>query len=155
MADDSRPELAYASAAGRWVLFTTVLGSALAFVDLTVVNLALPTIGRDLDASFSELNWTVNAYALTLSALILFGGSLGDLLGRRRIYVIGVAWFAVASLACALAPTIEVLVGARRTAVTAARSPPACSSRSSRATSPWAHLDIAGPAARAATTAIS
>jgi EmrB/QacA subfamily drug resistance transporter len=109
----SPPDLVYASAPGRWVLFTTVLGSALAFVDLTVVNLALPTIGRDLDAGWSGLNWTVNAYALTLSALILLGGSLGDLLGRRRIYVIGIAWFAIASLACALAPSIEVLIGAR------------------------------------------
>ena len=92
-----RPELAYASAPGRWVLAATVLGASLAFLDLTVVNLALPTIGRDLDAGFSGLAWTVNAYALTLSSLILFGGSLGDLLGRRRIYVIGVVWFAVAS----------------------------------------------------------
>jgi MFS family permease len=93
------PDLAYASPAGRWVLFTTVLGSALASVDLTVINLALPTIGRDLHADWSGLNWTVNAYALTLSALILLRGSLGDLLGRRRIYVIGVPWFAIASLA--------------------------------------------------------
>ena len=112
-ATSTRPELAYASAAGRWVLVATTLGAALAFLDLTVVNLALPTIGRDLHAGFSTLAWTVNAYALTLSSLILFGGSLGDLLGRRRIYVIGVIWFAVASLACALAPTIEVLVLAR------------------------------------------
>jgi MFS family permease len=108
-----RPDLAYASAPGRWVLTATVLGASLAFLDLTVVNLALPSIGRDLDAGFSGLSWTVNAYALTLSSLILFGGSLGDLLGRRRIYVIGVVWFALASLACALAPTIEVLIAAR------------------------------------------
>jgi EmrB/QacA subfamily drug resistance transporter len=108
-----RPDLAYASAPGRWVLAATVLGASLAFLDLTVVNLALPSIGRDLDAGFSGLAWTVNAYALTLSSLILFGGSLGDLLGRRRIYVIGVVWFALASVACALAPTIEVLIAAR------------------------------------------
>ena len=109
----SPPNLLYASAPGRWVLFTTVLGSALAFVDLTAVNLALPAIGRDLGAGASGLNWTVNAYALTLSALMLLGGSLGDLLGRRRVYELGIAWFALASLACAIAPSIEVLIGAR------------------------------------------
>jgi EmrB/QacA subfamily drug resistance transporter len=107
------PNLAYASAPGRWVLTATVLGAALAFLDLTVVNLALPTIGRDLHAGFSALSWTVNAYALTLASLVLFGGSLGDLLGRRRVYVVGIAWFAVASFACALAPTIGVLIAAR------------------------------------------
>lgn len=105
--------LAYASRRGRAVLLATVLGSGLAFLDGTVVNVALPTLGRDLRAGLDGLQWTVNAYALTLGGLLLLGGALGDALGRRRIFSIGVAWFAVASLLCALAPTIELLVAAR------------------------------------------
>ncbi|MEU7816493.1 MFS transporter [Pseudonocardia sp. NPDC049154] len=99
--------------AGRWVLLTTVLGSSLAMLDGTVVNVALAHIGEDLDAGFTGLQWTVNAYTLSLASLILLGGSLGDRYGRRRIFVIGVVWFALASLACGLAPNIETLVAAR------------------------------------------
>ncbi len=106
-------EVRYASAAGRWVLLATVLGSGLAFLDATVVNVALPTIGEDLDAGLGGLQWTVNAYALTLAGLLLLGGSLGDRFGRRRIFVWGVVWFAIASGLCALAPTIEALIAAR------------------------------------------
>jgi EmrB/QacA subfamily drug resistance transporter len=95
------------------VLTATVLGSSLAFVDATVVSIALPAIGGDLDAGLAGLAWTVNAYTLTLAALILLGGSLGDRLGRRRIFVLGVVWFACASLLCGLAPNIELLVAAR------------------------------------------
>jgi EmrB/QacA subfamily drug resistance transporter len=98
---------------GRWVLAATVLGSSMAFLDATVVNIALPTIGKDLHASLAGLQWTVTAYTLTLAGLILLGGSLGDRLGRRRIFTIGVAWFALASALCGLAPTIGVLIGAR------------------------------------------
>ena len=103
----------YGSRRGRLVLLATVLASGMAFLDATVVNIALPTIGDDLDASFSQLQWTVNAYALTLAALILLGGSLGDHLGRRRVFVWGVVWFAVASLLCAVAPSVEALIAAR------------------------------------------
>jgi MFS family permease len=71
------------------VLLATVLGSGMAFLDATVVNIALPAIGEDLDASLASLQWTVNAYALTLAGLILIGGSLGDHLGRRRVFVWG------------------------------------------------------------------
>ena len=85
----------------------------MAFLDATVVNIALPSIGEDLDASLSGLQWTVNAYALTLAGLILIGGSLGDHYGRRRVFVIGVIWFAVASLLCAVAPTTAALIAAR------------------------------------------
>jgi EmrB/QacA subfamily drug resistance transporter len=99
--------------AGRWVLTAMVLGSSMAFLDATVVNIALPTIGKDLHASLAGLQWTVNAYTLTLAGLILLGGSLGDRLGRRRIFTIGVAWFALASALCGLAPSIGVLIGAR------------------------------------------
>ncbi|GAB6900534.1 MFS transporter [Kineosporia succinea] len=98
---------------GRWVLTAAVLGSAVVSLDATVVNVALPTIGRDLDADVAGLQWTVNGYALTLAALILLGGSLGDRFGRRRVFVIGVGWFGIASLLCGLAPNLEVLVLAR------------------------------------------
>lgn len=100
-------------ARGRWVLLAAVLGSGMAMLDATVVNIALPVLGADLDAGFSGLQWTVNGYTLTLAALILLGGSLGDRFGRRRVFVLGTAWFAAASLLCALAPTIELLVAAR------------------------------------------
>ncbi len=98
---------------GRWVLAATVLGSSMAMLDATVVNVALPTIGKDLHTSLAGLQWTVTAYTLTLAGLILLGGSLGDRLGRRRIFVTGVAWFAIASALCGLAPDIGVLVAAR------------------------------------------
>ncbi len=99
--------------AGRWVLLATISGSGMAMLDATVVNIALPSIGRDLGADFRTLQWIVNAYTLTLAALILLAGALGDHFGRRRIFLVGVVWFAIASLLCGLAPTAEVLVVAR------------------------------------------
>ncbi|GAB4012166.1 MFS transporter [Nocardioides ultimimeridianus] len=101
------------SARGRWVLLTTVLGSGLTMLDSTVVNVALERIGTDFGAGFSGLQWTINAYALTLAALILLGGSLGDRFGRRRVFLVGVVWFAVASLLCGIAPSIGTLIAAR------------------------------------------
>jgi EmrB/QacA subfamily drug resistance transporter len=95
------------------VLLATVLGSGIAFLDATVVNVALPTIGEELDAGISGLQWVVNAYTLTLSGFLLLGGSLGDHYGRRRVFVIGVIWFAVASLLCGIAPSAEALIAAR------------------------------------------
>jgi len=106
-------ELRMGTAAGRWVLATTVLGSGIVMIDGTAVNVALARIGEDLDAGFSDLQWTVNAYTLALASFILLGGSLGDHFGRRRIFVIGVVWFALASLVCGLAPSAEVLIAAR------------------------------------------
>jgi EmrB/QacA subfamily drug resistance transporter len=103
----------YGQPAGRRVLLAAVLGSALAFVDATVVNLALPRIGRDLGAGTAGLQWVVNGYTLSLASLILLGGSLGDRLGRRRIFLVGVGLFAIASLGCALAPSLSALVAAR------------------------------------------
>jgi MFS family permease len=99
--------------AARWVLLTTVLGSGVVMLDATVVNVALERIGADLGASFDGLQWTVNAYTLTLASLILLGGSLGDRYGRRRVFVTGVVWFAVASLLCGLAPNLELLIAGR------------------------------------------
>lgn len=82
-------------------------------LDATVVNVALPRLGADLDAGFSGLQWVVNAYTLTLAAFILLGGSLGDHYGRRKIFQLGVAWFALASVLCGLAPTVELLAVGR------------------------------------------
>jgi EmrB/QacA subfamily drug resistance transporter len=100
-------------ARGRWVLAGTVLGSSLAMLDATIVNVALPRIGHEFGASVAGLQWTVNAYTLTLAGLILMGGSLGDRYGRRRVYLIGVCWFALASALCGLAPSVGILVAAR------------------------------------------
>jgi len=106
-------ELRLGTKKARWVLAATVLGSSMALLDSTVVNVALPTIGKDLHASLGGLQWTVSAYAVTLAGLILLGGALGDRFGRRRVFATGVAWFAVASALCGLAPSISVLIGAR------------------------------------------
>lgn len=101
------------TSSGRWVLLATVLGSGLAMLDATVVNIALPTIGKDFDAGLSSLQWVVNAYTLTLAGFLLLGGALGDRFGRRRVFLLGVGWFAGASLLCAIAPNAEFLIGAR------------------------------------------
>jgi EmrB/QacA subfamily drug resistance transporter len=95
------------------VLAATVLGSAMVFLDATVVNVALPTIGKHLNASLGDLQWTVTAYTLTLASLILLGGSLGDRSGRRKIFLTGVIWFALASAICGAAPNVDVLIAAR------------------------------------------
>ncbi|MGH9276742.1 MAG: MFS transporter [Acidimicrobiales bacterium] len=103
----------FGTAAGRWVVVAAVLGSSVAFLDSTVVNVALPAIGDDLDAGLSGLQWVLEGYLLTLSALLLLGGSLGDLYGRRRVFVIGLVSFTFASLLCGLAPTTGALIAAR------------------------------------------
>ena len=95
------------------MLAAAVLGSGMAMLDGTVVNVALPRIGRDLGAGLTALQWTVNAYTLTLAGLLLLGGSLGDRLGRRRIFVLGVVWFTAASAGCTLAPDAPVLIAMR------------------------------------------
>jgi EmrB/QacA subfamily drug resistance transporter len=95
------------------VLLATILGSGLASIDATVVNVALPAIGRDFGVPFAALQWTITAYTLTLASLILLGGSLGDHYGRRRVFVVGVVWFATASLVCGLAPSAGWLIATR------------------------------------------
>ncbi len=101
------------SAAGRWVLVAAIVGSSLAFIDGSAVNVALPPIQRELRADVSSIQWVVEGYALFLSALILVGGSLGDILGRRKVFVAGIGLFALASAACAGAQTIGQLNAAR------------------------------------------
>ena len=101
MVTDTTPGLRYASRTGRWVLAATVLGSGIAALDATVVGIALPAIGRDFHASVSSLQWVVDGYTLPLAGLLLLGGALGDINGRRKTFVIGTIWFALASLAAA------------------------------------------------------
>jgi EmrB/QacA subfamily drug resistance transporter len=109
---DEEP-LRYASARGRWALAAVILGSGAAFLESSVVTVALPAIGRDLGLEFGGLQWVMNAYLLSLSALMITGGSLGDLLGRRKVFNAGLIGFAVTSALCALAPSGEVLIAAR------------------------------------------
>ncbi|MBS2962309.1 MFS transporter [Actinocrinis puniceicyclus] len=113
MVEQRQRSLRYASPTGRRVLLATVLGSALTQIDATVVNIALPHIGREFDAGAAALQWTVNGYTLSLASLILLGGALGDRYGRRRVFLTGVVWFAGASLLCGLAPDVRVLILAR------------------------------------------
>jgi EmrB/QacA subfamily drug resistance transporter len=103
----------YGTGPGRWVLLATIGGSAIAFLDSTVVNVALPALAEDLDADVAGLQWVLNGYMLALASLILLAGSLGDRYGRRRVFVIGVAWFAIASMLCAFAQSVGQLVFAR------------------------------------------
>jgi EmrB/QacA subfamily drug resistance transporter len=98
---------------GGWVLLATILGSSMAFIDGTVVNVALPVLQNELHATVAQVQWVVEAYTLLLSALLLTGGALGDQFGRRRVYAIGVTLFAAASLWCGLAPTAGQLIAAR------------------------------------------
>ncbi|HXB07362.1 MAG TPA: MFS transporter [Puia sp.] len=101
------------SATGRWVLTATILASAMAFIDGTALNVVLPALQRGLNATGADLFWVLNAYLLVLAALILVGGSLGDRLGRKRIYMTGIAIFIGGSAACGLAPDVHFLVGFR------------------------------------------
>ena len=107
------PALRLHSARGRWVIAASVLGAGIVFIDGTVVNVALPAIGRTFHSGLATLQWTVTAYTLTLAAFILVGGSIGDRYGRRRSFIVGVLWFAVASLLCGLAPSAGFLILAR------------------------------------------
>jgi EmrB/QacA subfamily drug resistance transporter len=106
-------ELAFGTARGRWVLAATVLGSGIASLDATVVGIALPSINRTFGGGVGTLQWVVTGYSLTLAAFLLLGGSLGDRLGRKRIFSIGIVWFAIASALCGIAPNATFLVVAR------------------------------------------
>src|SRR4051794_10387518 len=97
----------------RMTIIATILGSVVVFLDATVVNVALPAISDDLGAGLADQQWVVEAYLLALTALLLVGGSLGDQFGRRRIFIVGLGLFGVTSILCAIAPTTEMLIGAR------------------------------------------
>ena len=97
----------------RWVLVATILASVVAYIDESVVNIALPAIAKDLAVSVAAIQWVINAYTLCLSAFLLIGGAAGDQFGRRRVFVVGIAIFAVASLGCAFAPNVSLLIAAR------------------------------------------
>jgi EmrB/QacA subfamily drug resistance transporter len=107
------PADVHSPAVKRWVLASTIIGSSMAFIDGTIVNVALPSIQNDLGATASDLQWVVESYALFLASLLLVGGALGDHFGRRRVFMIGVAIFAGASVACALSPDVHALILAR------------------------------------------
>lgn len=112
-ADPAAGTIALGTPRARWLLAATVLASGMALLDASAVNVALPAIGAELGASLSGLQWTVTGYTLALAALVLLGGSLGDRYGRRRVFLVGVAWFAAASLLCGLAQDSGQLVAAR------------------------------------------
>src|ERR1044071_6684939 len=95
------------------VLFICSLSLFIVGLDITVVNVALPSIGRELDASISGLQWTIDGYTVVLASLLMFSGSMGDRLGRKRVFVVGLGVFSLASVLCSVAPTIEMLVVAR------------------------------------------
>jgi EmrB/QacA subfamily drug resistance transporter len=103
----------YSSSAGRWILASTVLASAMGTIDVTAVSIALPAIGRQFHASLGTLQWVVSGYTLTLAAFLLPAGALGDRVGRRRVFLIGVGWFACSSALCSIAPTPTLLILAR------------------------------------------
>lgn len=103
MPDPHQEQVAFGTARGRWVIAASVLGSGIASLDATVVNISLPAIGRSFHAGLGTLQWVVTGYSLTLAAFLLLGGSLGDRHGRRRVFAVGVVWFAAASVAVALA----------------------------------------------------
>ncbi|NYT92624.1 MFS transporter [Salinispora sp. H7-4] len=107
------PSLRLGTPAGAGTLLAAVLASGMVFLDGTVVNVALPRLGEDLDATVSDLQWTVNGYLLMLAAFVLLGGALGDRFGRRRVFLLGVVWFTVASVLCGLAQDTGQLIAAR------------------------------------------
>ncbi|HEX3631664.1 MAG TPA: MFS transporter, partial [Casimicrobiaceae bacterium] len=98
-----------APAAAPWILAATILASSMAFIDGTVVNVALPELQRQLNASLADVQWVIEAYALFLAALLLVGGAAGDRFGRRRVFLLGVALFALSSLGCGLAGSVRAL----------------------------------------------
>src|ERR1700752_4689961 len=98
------------SASRRWTLVATIIASSMTFIDVTVVNVALPALQADLRATITDVQWVIEAYALFLGALILVGGSMGDQFGRKRVFLTGVVFFTVASILCGLAMSPRLLI---------------------------------------------
>src|ERR1700736_3040200 len=94
----------------RWTLIATIVGSSMTFIDATVVNVALPALQADLHATITDVQWVIEAYALFLGGLILVGGSMGDQLGRKRVFLGGVVFFTAASMFCGLATSASALI---------------------------------------------
>src|SRR5205814_8001622 len=113
MGGDGEAVIRYGTAEGRWVIVAAVLGSGVVFLDGTVVNVALPAVSRDLHASVRGLQWILDGYLVTLSSLLLLGGSAGDRYGRRGVFEAGLAGFMAASVLCGLAPGVGFLIAAR------------------------------------------
>ena len=111
--ESARPAVPCTKSAEPWILAAAILGSSMAFIDSTVVNVALPALQTSLGGTVIDMQWVVEAYGLFLGALILVGGSMGDMIGRRRMFLLGVSIFAIASVGCGLAPNIRLLVIAR------------------------------------------
>ena len=112
ISSDSHPGALH-SCSGPWVLIATILASSMAFIDGTVVNVALPALQTALHATVADIQWVVESYALLLASLLLLGGSLGDLYGRRKVFASGVVLFALGSALCGSAPSMTWLIAAR------------------------------------------
>jgi MFS family permease len=102
--------VALGSKAGKWIMVSSIMASAMAFIDSTALNVVLPSLQKSLNASGTDLFWILNAYLLMLAALILIGGSLGDRLGRKKVFMAGIFIFILGSAACGFAPTVTLLV---------------------------------------------
>ena len=113
MAITSSSDITLASTTGKWILASTILASSMAFIDSTALNVILPSLQQDLDAQGTDIFWILNAYLLMLASLILVGGSLGDKLGRKKVFMVGIIIFIVASCACGLSPSVTWLIIAR------------------------------------------
>ena len=111
--DNHPPEIKLSSNTGKWILASTILASSMAFIDSTALNVILPSLQNDLQAAGTDIFWILNAYLLMLASLVLVGGSLGDKLGRKKIFMFGIGVFIVSSVACGLSPTVDWLIGAR------------------------------------------
>ncbi len=109
----STPDIRLSSSTGRWILASTILASSMAFIDSTALNVVLPSLQEDLNAQGTDIFWILNAYLLMLAALILVGGALGDKLGRKRVFMVGIVIFVLASVACGLSPSVNALIIAR------------------------------------------
>src|ERR1700754_1391257 len=105
--------VALRSSAGNWIMVSAILASSMAFIDATALNVVLPALQKSLEASGADLFWVLNAYLLMLASLILIGGSLGDKLGRRKVFMVGIFLFITGSAACGLSPDVTILILSR------------------------------------------